>query len=436
MKRTFQFGIPGLLVALAVAPATSFAQEALVEGPGVQLGEGSVFHPSVSLETGYVSNVFYQDEDPTGAALMRLIGAFSIASQSHTPEGEMEPVAETEGEVVEPPAPSQVDFRFGGQVILLGYLTDNEAAREQSDVGVALDGDVTFLPHGDVSFSVTDQFVRDTRPRNFESTGNLNRDFNHFSTGMMVQPQGRTISAGVRYSNIIDRFESDGAAFANRLQHLIALRGEWRLFPYTKFFADASYGFFGSLGDEELDGTGFHSASNPLRVQAGVGTALTEVTTLRAYIGYANGFYDEGPNFSNAIGGAEFGYRYTEYGRLRLIADYNFQDSLQANFFRDYSLLANLNQQFGLFVADLDAGVRIRAYRGISPAIGQPDRDDVIGSAAFRLAYLLRDWLAITGRLEATIDSTDYTYMPAGVTEPISPEYTRLEAFLGVSAAF
>lgn len=406
-----------------------------MEGPGVQLGEGSVFHPSVSLETGYVSNVFYQDVDPTASAVARLIGAFSIASQSHTPEGEMEPAVETEGEeVVEPPPPSKVDFRLGGQLILLGYLTDNEAAREQSDLGVALNGDVVFLPHGDVSFRVTDDFVRDTRPRNFESTGNLNRDFNHFTTGFMVQPQGRTISAGLRYSNIIDRFESDGAAFANRLQHLIGLRGEWRLFPYTKFFVDASYGFFGSLGDEELAGSGFHSASNPLRIQAGVGTALTEVTTLRAYIGYANGFYDSGTNFSNAIGGAEFGYRYTEYGRFRLIADYNFADSLQANFYRDYAFLANLQQQFGLFVADLDGGIRIRAYRGISPAIGEPDRDDVIGFGAFRLAYLLRDWLAITGRLEATIDSTDYTYMPGPRT--VSPEYKRLEAFLGVSAAF
>lgn len=435
MKRIIQSAILGSFLVLALNPGTSFAQEALVEGPGVQLGEGSVFHPSVSLETGYVSNVFYQDEDPTASAVARLIAAFSIASQAHTPEGEIEPAVETEGEeVVEPPPPSKVDFRFGGQLILLGYLTDNEAAREQSDLGVALDGDVVFLPHGDVSFRVTDEFVRDTRPRNFESTGNLNRDFNHFTTGFMVQPQGRTISAGIRYSNIIDRFESDGSAFANRLQHLIGLRGEWRLFPYTKFFVDASYGFFGSLGDEELDGAAFHSASNPLRIQAGVGTALTEVTTLRAYIGYANGFYDSGPNFSNAIGGAEFGYRYTEYGRFRLIADYNFADSLQANFFRDYSFLANLQQQFGLFVADLDAGVRIRAYRGISPAIGEPDRDDVIGFGAFRLAYLLRDWLAITGRLEGTIDSTDYTYMPG--PEAKSPEYKRLEAFLGVSAAF
>ena len=57
----------------------------------------------------------------------------------------------------------------------------------------------------------------------------------------------------------------------------------------------------------------------------------------------------------------------------------------------------------------------------------------VVTSAA-RLAYLLRDWLAITARFEVTLDSTDYTYMSGSVTD--SPEYTRYEAFLGVSAAF
>jgi hypothetical protein len=181
-------------------------------------------------------------------------------------------------------------------------------------------------------------------------------------------------------------------------------------------------------------GTRFHSPSNPLRIQAGIGTALTEVTTVRAYIGYANGFYDEGPNFSNAIGGAEFGYRYTEYGRFRLIADYNFQDSLQANFYRDYSLIGTIDHQFGLLIAGADASVRIRAYRGIPAAIGADERDDVIFASGLRLAYMLQDWLGITGRVSAVIDSTDYEYMAGRAT--LNPSYTRYEAFLGASAAF
>lgn len=437
MNRPIKAGLLGLtFLALAIRPA--LAQEAVVEGPGVALGEGAVFHPSVSLETGVVSNVFYEDgeraeNDPVASAVARLIAAFSIASQSHKPPGEVEPAIASEDEPVEePPPPAAVDFRFGGQLILNGYLSDNERVRDQTDVGVGLTGDVVFLPEGNVSFRLSDQFLRDARPVNFESTRNLNRDYNHFTGGIMVQPQGRTISVGARYENTIDRFESDDAAFANRLQHLIGLRGEWRLYPYTKFYADASLGFFDALGSEGMD---YKSPSTPLRTQVGVGTALTEVTTLRAYIGYANGFYDEGPNFSNAIGGAEFGYRYTQYGRLRLVADYNFHDSLQSNFYRDYSLLAFLDQQIGLFVVGAHAGLRFRTYRGVPAELGgAEDRDDVLFNAALTGAYLLRDWLAITTRFEALVDATDYTYMAGPVTD--DPSFTRYEVYLGVSAAF
>ena len=437
MTRSIKAGLLGLTFSVfAVRPA--LAQEAVIEGPGVALGEGAVFHPSVSLETGVISNVFYEDgdradNDPVASAVARLIASFSIASQSHKPPGEVEPAIESEDTPVEePPPPATVDFRFGGQFILNGYLSDKEKVREQTDVGVGLNGDVVFLPEGNVSFRLSDQFLRDARPANFESTHNLNRDYNHFTAGGTLQPQGRTISVGARYENVIDRFESDEAAFANRLQHLIALRGEWRLYPYTKFFADASLGFFDALGSDGMD---YKSSSMPMRLQVGVGTALTEVTTLRGYIGYANGFYDEGPNFSNAIGGAEFGYRYTQYGRLRLVADYNFNDSLQANFYRDYSLLAYLDHQFGLVVLGAHAGFRFRTYRGVPDELGgAEDRDDVLFNAALNGAYLLRDWLAITARLEALVDATDYTYMAGGLTD--DPSFTRYEAYLGVSAAF
>jgi hypothetical protein len=443
MTRTIKLGLFGLALS-AMATSTAGAQtaetEAVVEGPGVALGEGAVFHPAISVETGVVSNVFYEDgdranNDPVASAIARVVAGFSIASQTHKLAEEETPAIENEGDEEnpeEPPPPAKVDFRFGAQAILNGYLSSNDNVQDQTDVGVGANGDVTFLPQGDFAVRLADEFLRDARPHNFESTGNLNRDYNHFMAGGTLQPQGRTISVGARYENTIDRFESDQADFANRLQHLIGLRGEWRLYPYTKFFADASYGFFDTLGDPSMQ---VKSKSNPLRLQVGVGTALTEVTTLRGYIGYANGFYDEGTNFSNVIGGAEFGYRYTQYGRFRIIADYNFRDSLQANFYRDYALLAFLDQQFGLFVFSADGGVRLRKYESVLGNVGGDDsRDDVLLSGAARLAYLLRDWLAITARFEVTVDQTDYTYMAGGITD--SPEFTRYEAYLGVSAAF
>ncbi len=432
MKPTYKLGMFALAACCAL-PRAAFAQDAVVEGPGIALGEGAVFHPSVTLESGYVSNVFYTDEDPIGSAVIRLIGAFSLASQTHELASEVTPGVENEEQPVEePPPPAMVDFRLGGQAVLNAYASDNDAVRDQTDVGVAFDGSVIFNPHGDVAGQIDDTFLRDTRPHNFESTGNLNRDYNHALASLTFQPQGRTISVGARYENTIDRFESNESDFANRLQHTFGLRGDWRLFPYTKLFIDASLGYFTLLESDSA----YKPDSTPLRIQAGAGTALTEVTTIRAYIGYANGFYDSGTNFQNAIGGAEFGYRYTEYGRLTLTADYNFHDSLQANFFRDYSLLAKLDQQFGLVVLGIDAGLRLRGYRGIPTGtlMGPDERDDVIFNTSLQVAYLLRDWFAITARGTAIVDATDYDYMAGART--VSPAYNRLEAFLGLTAAF
>ena len=430
MKRYLVTGVAGFL--LASQPPAAMAQDAVVEGPGFEIGEGTVFHPSAALETGYISNVFYEDEDPVDTAIVQLIAGFALASEGDKQSPEVEAAIATEDDGTEPPPPPLVDFRLAGHAIFMGYLSDNERVTDQSDIAGAAEGNVNFLPQGDVSFSLDDQFIRDARPRNFETFGNLNRIYNHFKAGFKVQPGGRTLSVGARYENILDRFESDDSAFANRMNHIVGVRAEWRWLPITKFFLDSSLGFFGALDDSKAGD--FQSDSTPLRIQAGVGTALTEFTTVRAHIGYANGFYDQRQNFQNVIGGAEFGYRYTQYGRIRLLFEYDFHDSIQANYFRDYAFMAKLDQQLGLVVLGADADTRLRGYRGIPMEIGPDSRDDVILHGALRLHYLIREQFAITARLDATSDQTDYTYAAGASAD--SPEYFRLEAYLGLSAAF
>jgi hypothetical protein len=362
---------------------------------------------------------------------VRLIGAFSIASQQNKPENEIEAAVTEEADAEEePPPPPKYDFRLQGQLILMGYLSSNSRVRDQSDVGVALDGHLAAFPQSDFSPFLDDTFVRDARPKNFETSGSLNRDYNHLRAGFMFRPGGRALGFGARYENTIDRFESSGSSFANRLQHLIAARAEWQWLPVTKFFFDTSLGFFGSLGDS----MGFKSSSMPLRVQLGVGTALTEVTTLRAHLGYGNGFYAERQSFNNVIGGVEFGYRYTQYGRVVVTFDYDFFDSLQANFYRDFALLAKVDQQFGLVVMGADGGLRLRGYRGIAPSLGADSRDDLIADLGVHAHYLYRDWLAVTGRLNAVTDQTDYRYDTGAMID--DPSFNRIEVYLGAAAAF
>src|ERR1043165_5421314 len=56
----------------------------LVSGAGIKVGEGTVLQPQVGLETGVVSNVFYQDTGGVTAGLLRLlieVGTGSLTNQ-------------------------------------------------------------------------------------------------------------------------------------------------------------------------------------------------------------------------------------------------------------------------------------------------------------------------------------------------------------------
>ena len=240
---------------------------------------------------------------------------------------------------------------------------------------------------------VRDNFQRVNRPTNFESNAILSRDVNHFVTAIRFQPGGRTLTAGLRYENRIDYFESVRSSFANRIQHTIGLRGNWQFLPYTRFYLDASYGFFKALGDNELNGQPYKSASNPLRVFAGVATSITPVTTLRAFGGYAYSTYDFGPNFSGVIGGAEVGWRYLPTGRLIVRYEREFRDSINANHYADHGFEATVNQQIEPFLLSAGAAVRLRRYDGVPMQLGAMGavRDDLILTTNARATYVLTD---------------------------------------------
>lgn len=428
------------LVTVCATTAVSFAQETdvvVVEGPGHELSEGTVIHPRVGFETGVISNLFYEEDDVVVTPVVRLIAGFAISPQVNVVSSEQDLILSDEDSAGNDDPP-ELDFRLGADVFLNTYPSSNERARDQSDFGGSVDGKVTVFPEGTVSFVARERFARDIRPRNFEGAGidsNLNRDINNLMLGLVYQPGGRTIRLGVRYENTIDRFESSDSSFGNRLQHLIGARAQWKLLPITMLSLDASLGFFGALGDGELNGVPYKNSSNPLRVEVGIASAITEVTTVRGHVGYGNGFYSSGENFANVIGGVEFGWRYSELGRVRASYEYGFQDSVNANFFRDHAIRLRLDQQLGMIVLDGELSARLRGYRGIPAVImGPPSRDDTILAAKVRAHYLLRDWLALVGNFLAVSDETDYRYF--AVTEMDDPSYQRLEVSAGVQAAF
>lgn len=418
MRRSVFAIVPALLL----LGGTARAQDVLVEGPGIKMGEASVLHPHVGVEAGYVSNVFYEETDEVLAPVLRLLAG--IAWQ---PAGE-DRLGEIDGET----SARTIDFNTGVDVEYSEFLTSDEQVRKQRNLDVNARGAIVFFPKGNVAFSLSDQFQRVGRPTNFESDQHLDRDVNHFKAEMIIQPQGHNISAGPRYENTIDVFESEESEFADRIQHIIGARANWKFFPYTQAWLDASYGFFGPLGDGQLEGMDYKVSSNPLRIETGVDTVLTEWTTLNAHVGYANGFYDTGPSYNSVVGGAQFGWRYLPTGRVVLKYEYDVHDSINANYFGEHQGRVLLSQQIRTFVLSGFAGVRFRGYRGVPAAIGpDSERDDVILEGSGRLAWVLLD--RFSAYLDYSIQSVDTDFRN---DEMDDPSYLRHEGVIGISAAF
>ena len=423
---TRHLSIAALAAVLSLASPV-FAQDAIVEGPGHELSEGTVLHPSAGFELGVVSNVFYEATKRVVAPVARLLLDLAIAND----EGAKDPPLLSENDEADAakPTPPKLQFRGGLRLTREQYFSDRTSVKNQSDFGVGAHLKLKAYPQGTVAFKLQEKFAREIRPTNFESTGDVNRDINHLQLGMVYQPGGRAMTAGLRYENTIDIFE--GSDFADRIQHLLGLRADWQFLPITKFYFDGSIGFFGGLGSSSDK-----NSSMPLRLLVGAASAITEMTTVRFHIGYGNAFYEAGPSFANVLFGGEFGLRYSPFGRFTLAYQYDFKDSINANFYRDHAVIAKLDQQLGLVLLGAGLEGRLRGYRGVNPIhiAGPASRDDLILSFRGTGQYLYRDWLAITGEAVAGTVQSDYRYDTGSGTD--DPSYSRFEVWLGTRAAF
>lgn len=429
-----------VLVLVAGARAAA-AQETIVEGPGYQVGEGTVIHPSVGMTTGLLYNPFYENESPETTSLVRLRGAVSVASQGDRPKNEIELLERDED--VDPArdtAPS-LEFRAGALLDLTLYTTTNEIVARRLLSG-SLTGHLLTAPRGPVSFFLDETFTRVSTPVNYESYGNdLNRIINRLVAGVQYRPGDGAFRFAVQYENTVDVFESADSSFGNRGHHIGRGRAEWQFLPVTRFFLDTSWGYAGPLNGADCDL--IKRASKPLRIQLGASTALTELTSLRAHVGYGKGFYQSRgsdcgemgtPDFSGVLLGAELGYRYSPLGRMSVTYEYDFRDAVDANYYRDHALVGRLVNQVDLVMLLAGIDIRLRHYEGIAPRLasdlGQRARDHLILRLSGKGYYLYRDWLGFTASLDLVSDSTDFTY------DGRQLGYTRTELLVGAVAAF
>jgi hypothetical protein len=417
-------------VASAQAPNTSisaFDPEAgvapieMIEGKGVKIGEGTTLHPVVGMQTGVVSNVFYEDANTSAAGVLRLFGQVGAGSLSGLRLVPAENIA------ADQPQETKGSFEYRAE-LRLAYdfmLSGNDTVQETGGLSIGATFRGLTNPMGSWSFGFNDTFTRLIRAANFETDANTNRDINNLSLNLLYHPQGRTLANNLYYSNTLDIFERSEQRFANRMMHRFGTRPMWRWLPETVVFADLSWGYSGAIGSSTK------TSSAPLQLMGGVATPKT---TLNFQAGYVNGFYSAGPSYSSVTLGAQLGYQHSPLGRIALAYDLLYQDSVNANFFRDHVVRLNVQQLFVPFVLMVQPEVHFRRYEGVTVVMGPPTRDDLIFSVIAGIHYNLRNSLAATLDYHFSSVSTDYMYTtPDGVVD--DPGFSRHLLLAGVSWA-
>ncbi len=404
-----------VVAAISLFSSAAYAQEATVQGAGYPVGEGTVLHPSVGAETGFISNVFYEDTSALSSGILRILGQLAI-----------EPMEDRSGKGG---SQAEVDFSAGLRAVYEEFLTSNVNAQKQRNLGLGVDLQIGLKPAGTFPITIENHFIRTNRPTNFESSSSLARDINSLKAGVAYKPEGRNISGRLHFLNTIDAFESSESSFANRLLNEIQLGIDWQLLPITRLFVQGSYGFNSGLGSNSTK-----VSSNPIRGTAGIATAITESVTLKAGGGYALGGYS-GASYSDFIYHFEGGLRYSPVGRVRLIFKRDYKDSINANYFGEFMGKIVLDQQISRVLLQASAAARLRSYAGVDPTLGGGIvRDDFILSARANATLELREWLGLSASYDLSAVETDYRTSEGGEID--NPSYLRHQAMLGATAAF
>jgi hypothetical protein len=395
----------------------------IVQGDGVKIGEGTSFYPQVGLETGFVSNTFYTNDDPTPSGVLRLLVEGGIGSLSPQRLGM------DADDVTQPHYTGGTIYDANAYVTYEQYLSNNDDATDQGGVGAGFAGKVIIHPQDTISFRADDRYDRVLHSLNFETNTNANRDINTLSLRLDIHPEGRRLSGAIWYRNQIDVFENSLNIYPDRLHNTLAARLSYALFPLSTAYLQVSGSYYTGIGDVAK------ANSYPIMALAGLSTALTVKTSLLAQAGYTQGFYQSGPDYQAFVGLLYFEYRYSPISALRLKYSYDHQDSINANFFRDHTFQGWLEHKFDPIGVYVSPELRLRQYQGINPPLmGPAVRDDVIFAAALGVRYQYRAWMSASAEYRVVDDSTDYRF--TGGTAMTDPSYVRHEVFAGVRLAY
>jgi hypothetical protein len=403
-----------------------------VEGAGVKVGEGTVLHPTFGAETGYVSNVFYSPTNPQGAGVLRAMAQIAMASLS---TDRLNP-SEVTDDATNPDAASigMFQYRLNAAIAYDQMLSSNSAIENTGGFSANALFHGLVNPQGTFSLGFLENFTRTIRASNFETNQNLNRDVNVADLFLNIHPYGSALSGYAYAINTIDIFESTGTQqYPNRTINLFGAHPQYRLFPRTSIYIDASLGYSTGIGSSVADTS--HPTATPFAIRAGIASLLTLKISANASIGYTNGFYSSGPSYSAPNADVYVEYRYDVYGKIGAWYDLSYSDSINANFYEDNSFRFYWEHLFSPVAFLIEPELHFRHYDGttITGIGGATTRDDTVFAILAGVHYNFRNWIAATVDFRFETLSTGFRYMSG--PDVIDPEFTRFELLGGLRLA-
>jgi hypothetical protein len=360
----------------ALAPGNPATQTPRVaDGPGLKVGNNSVFHGGAALSIGFDSNVF-SEQRATGPrrAAYGLPAVWMSMGNRPLRSGLLDtPPKKTD---------RKVDYHLG---VLAGwrlYMDRRPNVWQASKLTLGLNTRIVFAPGRRFSFAIEDDFYRMGEASNFEAgrAYAFTRIDNSAALRFTIRPSGGRLSLDLAYRNELLYFQQARFYRSNRLLNGVETETKYRFRDRSAFAVRYSYHYTYYFCCTET-GTGRNEDSHAHRLLGGYVGQLGRKVVLDVFGGWAWLLYKQdqsGPDHKNFIGYIALGVFPTPRTQLGLRLGRTVHDSVFGNYFTDIggSLAAEHVFRWKMRVAS-GFGVYGRRYAGLP--IPGTDTQDILG---------------------------------------------------------
>src|SRR5215831_797416 len=376
--------------------------------PGVRVSETFLLHAGLAFGAGVDSNVSYSDTNTVSSALTHVMPQLALtnAGRGTTPDIVLNLVLNG-------------DYRQ--------YYSDTVTS-DKAVFGVGAGANLDIGTQGAVTGTLFNNFTRDVQPAYTIGAPAFVRDVEQPGARVRWRPGGGRLEEFLTYTFMYDHWESDLLNKADVISNTIDFRSSFKFLPKTALYLDINQAFY-----RYPNTGGGKVSSNPFHVMLGLVGLVTPKLTATLSAGYANGFYDRGPNPSTFAAAAELGFLIGPFARAKLGYEHDFANSIYGNYYDLDAIYAAWNQQVGSsFLAGLSLRYEHRDYHcppmGSSLAIacyltmgdtGDDRKDNWIGLGV-DAHYFPRPWFSVGAAYQLLANVSDFTLNLSGTSTKVS----------------